>query len=456
MTLKRKNNLHIFGRYFFPHIIIGNEDVPQCHLDLIEELSKRSDSAIIFPRNHAKTTWEKIDTLHDIVYGLETVILYVGATLRDAQFHFESIKSELENNELLRAVYGELVPKQSELDHKWTNTHFETRNGVNLVARGSGRGRGVNIKNSRPTKIILDDIEDDEGVRSTDQRAKLHNWINAVVLPSKDKATGFVKMIGTILHPESELIRFHAMNGGIRRKAIEDGQSIWPAYWPIESLEREREKLGTLIFNQEYLNEPITQAERMVKEDWIRKVPIPLIEGRDENGNPKRLVDAYGAIDPAISEKQTADYSAVATALRQGETGRIIIADVTRGHYSFTEQIRLIMRKHGDWKYQLFGIETVAYQRALKQELDRLGAVDNCYVPTTEMRPDTDKVRRFMSILPFIENGTVAFSETLPREFYDELMAFPNGDHDDMVDAVVYAVQIAMSNSTKLDVIQLL
>ena len=74
-SLRKKKNLHIFGRYFFPHLIKGSEDVPECHIDLTLEIGKRKNGAIIFPRGFAKTTWEKIDTVHDCVYGLEDVIL---------------------------------------------------------------------------------------------------------------------------------------------------------------------------------------------------------------------------------------------------------------------------------------------------------------------------------------------------------------------------------------------
>ena len=163
-SLRPKHMLDVFGRYFFPEIIKGKEAVPRAHRQLIKELSSPDHSAIIFPRGFAKTTWERIDTLHDIVYALEPVILYISDTLGAAQLHFESIKVEIENNELLRYVYGDLVPAEDSNSRKWTNKHFETSNGVNVVARGRNKGRGINIKNQRPTKAIADDIEDDEEV----------------------------------------------------------------------------------------------------------------------------------------------------------------------------------------------------------------------------------------------------------------------------------------------------
>lgn len=451
MTLKNKKNLDIFGRYFFPHLIQGTDPVPECHLSLIEEMTKRTNSAIIFPRNHAKSTWEKIDTIHDVVYALEPVILYVGKTLRDGQSHFDSIKHELETNELLRAVYGNLVPEASELEHKWTNVHIETRNGINIVARGACKGRGVNIKGNRPSKIILDDIEDDQEIKSAEQRQKLHNWVQAVIMPSRDRRRGFVKMIGTVLHPKSELIYFFETYGGIKRKAIENGKPIW---WSMEELEREKRNMGSLLFRQEYLNEPITESERLIKESWLKIKPPPpykLRQGTEET----ILADMYGAIDPAISEKETADYTATCTVGRFRDTGRIIVYDVSRDHLPFPEQPRLVMRKHQNWRYTVFGVEAVAYQKALKQELDRMGSKENVYVPTRELIPDKDKVRRLQGILPHIENGTIEFSDQLPPEFFEELLSFPNGSHDDMVDAFVNAVTLAIEGGESLDIILL-
>lgn len=445
--LRSKKRMHLFGQFFFPHII--KTEPPPIHLELLRCLSERKDGAIIFPRGFGKSTWEKIDTIHDIVNGLEPVILYVGATVRDAQFHFESIKGELENNEMLRAVYGNLVPDPADLGRKWTNTHFETTNKINVVARGGGKGRGVNIRNQRPTKIILDDIEDDESVQTAEGRAKLNTWINGVIMPSKDRERGFVKMIGTVLHPQASLLAFYATHGGMKRAAIEDGASVWPTYWTMEKLEEERRAIGSLLFNQEYMNIPMTAAGRLVRESWIKRVPMPLSHRSDEAGNKVKIVDAYGAVDPAISEKETADYTAVGTVWRNVETGKITVVDIERGHLAFQDQVAMMLRKHRVFEYLTLGVEAVAYQKVLRQEIDRQGPIAGVYPPTQGIVVDKDKVRRFLQVLPLIENGTIEFADTLPPEFFDELISFPNGQHDDMVDAFVHAATLAMEGSTQ-------
>lgn len=230
-------------------------------------------------------TWERIDTIHDICYKAEPVILYISSTLKDAQIHFEAIKSEFENNELLTMVYGWLVPDPKDVGRKWTNTHIETTNGVNLVARGAGKGRGVNIKGKRPTKILFDDVEDDEALDSQHQRAKLHRWIYRVIFNSRDKDRGRIKFIGTVISPLCEVLLFYRNFGGIFRKAIEAGQSICPQYFPLAKLLGIRDGytgpdgkfvsgIGTLAFCNPF-EAPILMA------DWSFK-PIGEVREGDE------------------------------------------------------------------------------------------------------------------------------------------------------------------------------
>ena len=78
--------------------------------------------------------------------------------------------------------------------------------------------------------IILDDIENDENVRSPDQRKYLSNWFNKVVMLAGSKTTDVV-VIGTILHYDS-LLNNLLQKPGYRTKkykaVIEDNNSpLW-------------------------------------------------------------------------------------------------------------------------------------------------------------------------------------------------------------------------------------
>lgn len=427
-TLKDKRMLPIFASYFFPRWIKG--EIPDCHIDLINQLTSRTSGAIIFPRGFGKTTWERIDTIHDIVYGAEPVIVYISNKLDSAKEHFSAIKNQLEINEALQSVYGDFVPKDRE-KQKWTDTFIETNNGVTLIARGALKGRGVNIKGQRPTKIVIDDAEDDDMVRSSTQRQKFSRWVEQVIEPSLDPEKGYITMIGTLLHPLCYLKQFYDQNGGVFRQAIEDEKSIWPAVWSVEDLAKKRKKIGSIAFYCEYMNRPTDDGTRLVQADWIRLRTPPLD------------MRYYGAIDPAISKSDYADYSAISTVGRSPEN-YIYVVDVRRGRWSFHETVANVLYCQRSYSYRLFGVEKQQYQQALKEELEKQTRESGTFLPTRGLEADKDKVRRFQAVLPYIENGTVVFSPQIPQEFIDEMLLFPEGDHDDQVDSVVYAIQLAL------------
>ena len=448
--MREKKFLHIFGRYFFPHIITGDFATPECHLTLIREMTRREDSAIIFPRGFAKSTWEKIDTLHDIVYQLESVILYISDTLQDAGFHFESIKAELENNDGLIDVYGNMVPPESLTGRKWTNVHFETSNGVNVVARGAGKGRGVNIKNNRPTKIICDDIENDEQVMSTIQRRKLHNWITNVIIPSKDKKRGYLKIIGTVIHPDSEVLKFYHGHGGIFRRAIEEGKSIWPEMWSIEDLFKLRdgyvdesgkhiEGIGLQAFSQEYLNEPVNDETSVFKREWMDQNIYPVLP--DLN-----WLDIKMAVDPNAGQSQMADFMGICVVGRDRRDNKRYVLEARRFKGPITEQEKVFDEVYSKWEPQIAVVEKVMNQTALYQLL----LARNKYRLVALDPKGRDKVNRARFVEPLVSQGIIKFSAS-HVDLYNELIQFPNGSHDDLVDAFVYANSLFASNAVKLN-----
>lgn len=454
-TLSLKKNLHIFGKYFFAHIIAVGLEVPQCHKDLIYEISKDGDSAIIFPRGFAKTTWEKIDTIHDIVYGLEKVILYIANTLSDAQHHFESIKQELENNEALRSIYGDLVPPDAAFSHKWTNRHFETVNGINVVARGAGKGRGVNIKNNRPSKIILDDVEDDEEVRSSDRRQLLHNWIYHVIFPSRNAQKSKIKFIGTVISPLAEILLFYKSHGGIFCRARKDGKSIWPELFSDEKLAQIEKDIGSRAFMQEYMNTPTDPSVSILKMDWIEPYFYSTIPKYNE-------LEIVIMMDPQAGESKKADYYSIGVVGRfRGDRHRYLLELIT-GRGSQLDQAALFIRTVQ--KYQqshcillACGIEKLmtqvaVYQAVLDWQSGKIDLInvnnDNRNVAIIAVEPEgKDKVSRLQMHQPAFERGEIHL-HVGHRAFAEKLVCFPAIDHDDDVDVLMYCLDYCNKSST--------
>lgn len=93
-------------------------------------------------------------------------------------------------------------------------------------------------------------------------------------------------------------------------------------------------------------------------------------------------------------------------------------------------------------------IEDKASGQSLLQELKRQSGMS--VIP---YKVNTDKVARVNSILPLIQGGRVYLPEEADwlDAFIDESVSFPNGNHDDQVDAATMAIDILSRTSVSAE-----
>lgn len=182
-----------------------------------------------------------------------------------------------------------------------------------------------------------------------------------------------------------------------------------------------RRSIPSIAFMQEYLAEFVDGQGARIKREWLKFSECPT------------GLDVYLGVDLAISTKQDADYSAIVAMSRDAD-GNIYVRDVQRIRATFHDVIQFVIAMADKWKPRMIGIETVQYQAAVIQELLR-----TTRLPIRGIRPDKDKVTRFAPLEARYEQGFVYHDHRLLREFQDELLSFPIGANDDMVDACAYA-----------------
>jgi predicted phage terminase large subunit-like protein len=92
--------------------------------------------------------------------------------------------------------------------------------------------------------------------------------------------------------------------------------------------------------------------------------------------------------------------------------------------------------------FESINIESVQHQSTFVREI--LGTTN---LPARPVRPDKDKVTRSRALAARYEAGKVYHLKNGLgiRELEAEMGAFPNGEHDDMVDALVYAADLSGS-----------
>ena len=179
----------------------------------------------------------------------------------------------------------------------------------------------------------------------------------------------------------------------------------------------------SLTFQQEFMAEFVDATGAVLKREWLQT--------GEPAGNPAVVL----GVDLAISVKSDADYSAI-VALSRDRDGTIYVRDAQRLRAPFHQVLQFIEQMAAKWKPSLIAIEQVQYQAAVVQELLR-----TTRLPVRGVRPDKDKLTRFLPLAARYEQGLVKHAPGLPSWFEDELLSFPVGEHDDAADAAAYAWQ---------------
>jgi len=303
-----------FFRTYLPHYF--SEECAPFHYALVELLDRRPDPqqgevlipvVVAAPREFAKTTLTSFGySLHQICHQLRHFIVIASDTEDLASDLTGYLYLELLYNERLKADFGEMVRDN------WAVDDFVTANDIRLKARGRGqRLRGLKHKQYRPDLVILDDMENDKGVKNPRLVKELLDWIKSTVYPAIDSG-GNLFWIGTILARRSALdIALRAeeepwthWTRRIYRAIQEDGTPLWPARHPIAKLLKQKEIMGSLAFNREKMNSPVDE-EGMFREEWIRYFHLPELAG-------VQLV-VVGYFDPSVESGASSDYKAIIT-----------------------------------------------------------------------------------------------------------------------------------------------
>ncbi|SQG36657.1 phage protein [Haemophilus influenzae] len=321
-----------FVSNYFPHYV-RSRSRSQLHNYLFEQLPQVLQQpssvhlAIAAPRGEAKSTLvSQLFTLYCLVTQKKRYALIVMDSIDQAYPMLEAIKVELEFNQRLRIDFPEIAGQ----GRVWQAATIITKANQKVQVAGSGKKlRGLRHGAYRPDLVVLDDIENDEQVRSPEQRDKLHDWLKKTVLPlgaAGDKLD--VVYIGTILHYDSVLNRTLSSKAWktAKFKALirqPDDMSLWDKWedfylnegeavadafytqnqaamdkgavvsWaarPILTLMKIRARDGHATFDSEYQNDPLSSDDAMFANSltYWTELPANLIY--------------FGALDPSLGK----------------------------------------------------------------------------------------------------------------------------------------------------------
>lgn len=312
----------------------------------------------------------------------------------------------------------------------------------NTTVQGSVTGETLDIG------IIDDPIKGRAEANSATTREKAWNWFTDDFMTRFDEHAGLL-IILTRWHLDDPVGRLRNIDPSIRvvsYKAIAEndeenrkaGEPLFPEHKSLQFLLERKSKMPTENWQALYQQNPVVKGGNMFKLEWWKYYrELPRLQWR-----------AIYA-DTAQKTKEKNDYSVFQL---WGKTidGQAVFIDQIRGKWEAPEllvQARSFWDKHRgatNGTLRSMKVEDKSSGTQLIQTLSREG------IPIIGIPRSTDKELRGNDASPLIESGNVLLPERAPfiSEFLEEMVAFPNGTHDDQVDPMMDAVSDILQGET--------
>jgi len=214
---------------------------------------------------------------------------------------------------------------------------------------------------------------------------------------------------------------------------LPSGKSLWPEFWSLKELEALKNELPVSKWNAQYQQTPTGDAGALVKREWWQ-----IWEGE----TPPKCDYLIQSWDTAFTKNERSDYSACTTwgvfyKNENPDDANIILLDAFKERMEFPELKAKALEMYKEWEPDAFIIEAKASGAPLIYELRSMG------IPVSEFTPTrgNDKISRMNSVTDLFASGKVwCPARRWAEEVIEEMAAFPNSDHDDLVDSSTQAL----------------
>ncbi len=401
---------------------------------------------LLMPRGTFKSSVVTIGfTLQMLLLDQDVRILIDSETFQKAKAFLMEIKGHLEGNEKYREIFKTLYgvyPDARKRDDIWSDAQ------LNIAARKRARkeptlscgGVDVTKNGMHYDLIIMDD---------------LHSELNTVNKDQIDKVVQHFKLAYSLLDPGKPLIvigtrwdyndtyqyildnESNNFNIMVRKAHNKDGSLFFPERLTEAFLDKTKKTMGSYLYSCQYENEPVDDESATFKRSLLVRRPWELVKDQPMNW--------YMAVDPSY-EGPYSDYAALVVA-GMNHTKDLYVRYVLRQKMTYGEiinQMFEIYNQHPEIKQIV--LETVATQKSIQYELNNEQKRRGTWLPVTEIKSRTkSKEERIRALAPFYEFGHVFHVRECPQldDLEYELIHFPKGTHDDIIDALATILEVA-------------
>lgn len=353
--------------------------------------------------------------------------------------------------------FGVSVREDSRAADRWE----VARHGGEMYSLGIGgpaTGRGADL-------LILDDFcKNAEEALSPTYRQKAWDWYTTTWLTRKQPGASEV-IVATRWHDDDLIGRRLADLKGesvrvLRLPAIAEeddelgrapGEALWPDKYPLARLE-EIKRTQSFWFNALYQQRPTPLGGTLFRSDWFKRFAWvsgagPQSEGivvadtgaRYLHGNVRRLM----IVDPSLGQKNS-DRVAAGIFGITSDNRRVCVLHMVSERIPIELIVPRLKKLATDWRVDACLMEANGFQVTLARS-----ARDSLPCPVREIDPKgKSKLVRGTPAVELAAAGDLLVPESAPwlGEFIGELCNWTgsDGDRDDQVDVVSYAVREMM------------
>jgi len=474
---RSRTDVDYFRHTYFSHYYylegksVLQEELEEIYHRIVSTQEIGLEFALAAPRGHGKSTdVSLVFIIWIIVFKLKYFPVILSNATELTEMLIESIKAELEENVNLKQDF----PHATGMGTTWKIGDIVTKNGVRVKGYGSGkRVRGIKHGIHRPDLAVIDDLEDDEHVKSRDQRDKMEKWLDAAVsnLGSADGNLDIL-YIGTLLHRDSVLARklrlkywnpktYRAIiqfpkrmdlwdiytalynNQGVKeahdfymsmKPEMDEGAKVlWENAVPLEVLMKKRAK-NKAAFNKELQNNPSSETTKFKREymHWWKHLP--------------QRLEYYGWCDPAGNGKKS-DYTNFTILGIDTEAGLGYVAESINEVISSNKIIDRAIELQIRYNCKVFGFETNGGQFHLKAWLLKEAGIKRIHMPLRGVHNTMPKEERIEIMELPVQNAQILLhlSQTI---LIEQLEDFPEALNDDAPDGLHGAYSMSRIGKT--------
>ena len=424
--------------YYFVKYILGyNKMVERIHEPILNFVdSNDHEQLLLLPRGIFKTTTITVAyVVWRIVKNPNITILINSKNLGSAKKMLAEIKGHFKNNKTLKRLYGDFV------GDIWTDSAIivKPRTIISKTTTITVGSVDHEITGQHFDLIINDDLVGLRDKLSLAERKRTLEFYKSLIFLGQ-KGTKYIN-IGTRWHTSdlySYLLDNIPEDDLMKRALIEDGKCIFPEeYTPdrLKALKRDK-----FFFATQMMNTPIVAENTFVKFNELNFDIMP------KHSNTIMYVDF------ALSKKQTADFSSITVGFRV-DNKIYILDNITERltEIELKEKIKFLVKK---WNVTVIGAESNLFQSIYIGVLKSYMREQGFIISWKEINHSTDKVFRIKSMAPVLQESVIFDKDWELRysSLIDQLISFPDVDHDDAVDSLEALITMLMGKKKQVGV----